>query len=336
MQKINARLSAHLLARRPGDRIAWGGSQIALPLFLLYAVWRSLYLCRRQASGVILLGDGLLAPLGLFLRGACRRPVVALIQGRDITFDFPPYQWIVPRALARLDRVVCLSGALRQECLKRGVPADRCLVIPPGLDVSDDLPPAAGRGSGPPVLLSAARLVPKKGIHWFVEQVMPVLHAARPDIRYRIAGDGLLRSRILASITRHRLQDVVEMLGELPTDSPALQAAFAQADLLVMPNLPTPGDMEGFGLVALEAAAARLPVIAAGVEGVREAVVAGETGWLVPPGDVNAFVTIILERLADRPALRRFGEQARQTALTRFSWQQIAEQYDQLLQSLTT
>lgn len=344
MQKVNARLSAHLLARRPsvgeglepGDRIAWGGSQIALPLFLLYALVKALYLCHQKATGVIFLGDGLLAPLGLFLRSVCRRPVIALIHGRDITFAFPPYQWIIPRALARLDRVVCMSEALRQECLRRGIPADRCRVIPPGLDVNDDLPPAADRGAGPPVLLSAARLVPKKGIHWFVEQVMPALHAARPDIRYRIAGDGPLRPQIAASITHHHLQGVVELLGELPMDSPALRSAFAQADLFLMPNVPTPGDMEGFGLVALEAAAAGLPVIAAGVEGVREAVIEGETGWLLPPGDVNAFVTTILERLADRPALRRFGEQARQTALARFSWQQITEQYDQLLQSLTT
>jgi glycosyltransferase involved in cell wall biosynthesis len=96
------------------------------------------------------------------------------------------------------------------------------------------------------------------------------------------------------------------------------------SDLFVQPNIEVPGDMEGFGLVTIEAALRGLPVVAADLEGIKDAVVDGETGWLLPTGDAAAWAATVTSELADLPALTRRGEAFRSRARELYSDESMA------------
>lgn len=342
MQRINYELIRHTRQLAPARVIAWGGSQAALPLFLPAAFLGALALLADRRVQCIHLGDGLLAPLGLLLRQASGRPVTISVMGRDISFADPLYQAVVPRCLARLDRVVCLSGYLAEQCRQRGVPAERCTVIPTGVQP----PPHPGRPAalvearlgrslaGRRLLLTVARLVEKKGVHWFIAEVLPGLVEADPSLLYVVAGDGPWRERITAAIHERGVGDHAILLGDVPMGDPLLGALYHTADLFVMPNVPVAGDVEGFGVVSLEAASAGLPVVATRIDAIPEAITHGENGFLVRPLDPSALREAILWLLEDEEARRAFGERARRFTLERYSWPAIAARHLRLWQEL--
>lgn len=138
-----------------------------------------------------------------------------------------------------------------------------------------------------------------------------------------IAGDGPLRSRLERRVRKRGLNSRVRFWGTVA--DPA--AFYAQIDALVVPSR-----YEGFGYVAAEAALASLPVIASDVSSLREIVLAGETGWLVPPGKPRALAEV-LERVAGDPCeARARGVRARARALERFSPAPLLEALERFLE----
>jgi glycosyltransferase involved in cell wall biosynthesis len=174
-----------------------------------------------------------------------------------------------------------------------------------------------------PYLLFVGRLVPRKGAAWFVERVLPLLPA---EVRLKLAGvawDGaelaaiqrLPRARWLGPVSKERLADL-----------------YAGSVATVMPNMPTEDgdDVEGFGLVALEAAAHGSVPIAARLQGLEDAVRHGENGFLVQPGQPGAWRRAIMEVLQwsaeDR---RRFTCRARRTLERHYTWDRVAERTEE-------
>jgi glycosyltransferase involved in cell wall biosynthesis len=160
------------------------------------------------------------------------------------------------------------------------------------------VPGALERRKGHAVLILAARAL------------VPLVRG----LRYVFCGEGAER----AALERDTLGlwDAVRIAGFQPDMAPA----FAAADVVAMPSL-----QEGLGVAALEAMAAARPVIASRVGGLAEAVVDGETGLLVPPGDAVALGTAIA-RLAKDAALRReLGAAGRARVLARYTSAQMAE-----------
>ena len=101
------------------------------------------------------------------------------------------------------------------------------------------------------------------------------------------------------------------------------------ADMFIMPNITVPGDMEGFGIVALEAGSCGLPVIAADIEGIRDAVIDGKTGFLIEEEDAEGF----LERIR---GMSLQGADVRRTVASRFNWQTLSMEYFRFLFSLNS
>ncbi len=155
---------------------------------------------------------------------------------------------------------------------------------------------------------------------------MPRLPA---HVHYWLAGDGPDASAIEAAIERHRLQERVRRLGRVPDD--VLHQLYRAADLFIMPNRPVPGDMEGFGVVMLEAALCGAPVLAARLEGIQDVVAEGENGHLIESGDADGFVRWILHYDRDRTALRTLSERAAAYVRAHFSWEVVADRYVQTL-----
>jgi glycosyltransferase involved in cell wall biosynthesis len=110
-------------------------------------------------------------------------------------------------------------------------------------------------------------------------------------------------------------------------DSATVWAAYRACDVFVMPNIQVPGDVEGFGVVALEACLAERCVMAADLEGIRDAIQDGENGLLVPPGDAGAQSTMILRLLKDNGMRDSLGRRARDVVVDKFDWSRIADEY---------
>jgi phosphatidylinositol alpha-1,6-mannosyltransferase len=157
-----------------------------------------------------------------------------------------------------------------------------------------------------PLLLSVGRLTQRKGLAEFVAKTLPLIVSHYQDALLLIIGDeasdalhtrtGSERERILAAARDVAVERNVHFLGRC--DEATLGAAYQAADLHIFPVLELPGDVEGFGMVALESAAHGLPTIAFAVGGVSDAVQDGQTGTLVEPGDYGSLGEAMIRQLA--------------------------------------
>jgi len=171
--------------------------------------------------------------------------------------------------------------------------------------------------------------VKRKGTAWFVDAVMPQLPN---DVHYWIAGDGPQSSAIREAIARHDLSPRVRHLGRVSHDT--LARLYRGADLFVMPNVPVENDMEGFGIVLLEAGQCGTPAIASRLGGIRDVITEGANGHLVAPEDPGAFVEAI-EEYRDAPAsLDEAAQRARRHTETTFGWSAVGDTYLSALRTL--
>jgi len=341
METFSYHLSRELARRVPVRLVAWPRSQKTLPRFGITIVGEFARLARAKAPiSLVYFGDALsafAAPLAAHFFPEV--PRVATAHGLDVTYPPVFYQWSIRQVLGKLDRVICDSAAGAAECRERGVPIASCPIIPLGVDVRSALPRTpqvqldARRaladviGLCPldgPLLLTVGRLVRRKGVAWFIDEVLPDVLKRHPTATYLIAGDGPERERILVLARERGVGERCRLLGRV---SPSTRDLLYQAaDLFVMPNVPVPGDVEGFGLVALEANVAGLWVVAAAVDGVVEAVT-GESGLLLPPRQADQWREQISSLLADRAHCLARGTVAQEQAIARHGWATVAERY---------
>lgn len=346
MQRFNVKLSTHLSKITPVKMIKWGGSQCMLPFFLVYAFFTSLVICLLFPISCIYVSDGLLSPLGFILKILTRKPVIVNIHGRDIAFKLRMYQLIVPYSLQRLDHVICVSNALKSECLKRMVPSKKISVIPNGVDV-EDFPPIDSFQKEKlekkipqsiqetPILLTVGRLIPKKGILSFIENIFPIILKDMPEVIYLVIGEGPQKEEILRAIKGQRLEKHVFLLGALPMDDGLLTTAYTISDLFVMPNVPVPDDMEGFGIVGIEASANCLPVVAFNVDGVGQGIKENINGKLIPYPEYGQFASTVCELLKNEKDRMELGEKAKSYIKKEFSWSLIARKYCTIFETLS-
>lgn len=310
-----------------------------LPLFLPCATLKALLLLPRHDA--VLLGDGVLGITGFILKLFTRKPVVCITHGLDLTYASRLYQQLWVRLfLPRMDRLIAVGNATLAEGVRRGIPAARFVFIPNGVTAPalprhdsdrDDLAAFIGRRPHGTVLLTLGRLVRRKGVVWFVENVMPNLGG---DVTYIIAGAGPEQARINAAITTRGLEERVFLVGSVTDEEKEL--LFRSGDIFVQPNIPVSGDIEGFGLVVLEAAARGLVVVASELEGLRDAIVDGQNGYLVSPGDSGAYSARIGALLADSKGMRSFADRARDYTVSHNAWPLIAQRYLDVISDTVT
>lgn len=299
-----------------------------LPLAFVYAL---IVQTGRQRVPVHLC-DGLLSPLGVLLKALTKTRVSATVHGLDVTYPNRFYQRVIPHCLARLDQIVCVSRATRSAVCSRGVLESKCAVIPNGIDpnsIYNKVMAANGREilsrqigcslHSRRVLLSLGRLVRRKGVAWFVKNVMPVLDS---NWVYLVAGEGPEAYRVKSAVHKFGLTGRVFLLGRVSDEERSL--LLNTADLFVMPNLEVKGDMEGFGIAAIEAGSCGVPVVASDLEGLRDAVIHGVTGYLVEAENREAF-----QQAVDSVALER--EQVRAAVIEDYGWAKILGSYRRIL-----
>ena len=260
------------------------------------------------------------------LAGAILARVPAIVATLQLFVDFPiDLSVLVQQRLiaTAIDAYIAVSHATAQQLIRKlHWPAQKIQVIHNGITCAPiDLQPDPIERDDRPVVLTVARLDEQKGHRYLFEAAVQL-----PDVQFMLAGDGPLRSALEEQVRTLGLEDRVHFLGHR-TD---IRDLLTHCDVFVLPSL-----YEGLPLSILEAMAAGKPVIATQVGGTAEAVLAGETGLLVPPADSTALAAAIHSMLADRAFARRLGTAGRLRVEREFSsdvlLQQVAALYTKLL-----
>ena len=303
----------------------------ASPLsFLTSALLKGWRAARKNSFDIVLGGSGLVSPVTYLLARKAKAHSVIYVHGLDLVVDNWIYQHLFVPFLRRHDRVIANSQNTRKIAVDKGCPAGRVEIVFPGstippeslLHQTDSVREKLGL-AGSKVVLSVGRMVRRKGLAEFLENAWPAIIAAQPSTTLLIVGDtpddALLKDaegaqRVLDAIERCG-QDTVRFLGAVDDDT--LWKCYAAADTLVFPLIRVQGDVEGFGMVAIEAAASGTPTVAFPVGGVVDAVVDGMNGLLVPEGDYQAFAEAVLSICGGGPPS---AADCRNHAL-QFSWE---------------
>ena len=221
-----------------------------------------------------------------------------------------------------------------------GIAADRLEIVYPGVDTQRFRPEVDATEirqrvapNGETVLLSVGRLQTRKGHDLMIQAVRQLTREPHRSLRYVIVGDGLERSRLEALVDQCGVRQYVTFAGEVA--SGLLPHYYAACDIFVLPNRVEQNDVEGFGIVFLEAAASGKPTVGGRSGGVPEAMADGVTGLLVGGTDVEELAATIA-RLMDSESLRRtLGEAGRIRAVREFSWESAARRVSASHERLT-
>lgn len=314
---------------------------LPLPRFLITAARMARDEARAFKPEVVLAGSGLTAPIAVWAARACGARTAVYVHGLDITAPHPLYRALWLPALRRIDRVIANSTPTAQLAGEAGIAAARIAVVPPGVALPS--PDATARQRfrqrwnlppGAPVLLSVGRLTARKGLREFVADVLPIIARARPDVVLVIVGEAPANAlhaevqspeSIRETARAAGVDSNVRWLGSLTEKD--LHDAYFGADVHVFPVRALPNDPEGFGMVALEAAAHGLATVAYATGGVVDAVADGVSGRLVKPGQPHAFaeavLTLLHHPLPSDPILA-FAQQ--------FAWSAFGQQLCSLLE----
>jgi phosphatidylinositol alpha-1,6-mannosyltransferase len=289
------------------------------PLWRFLASGLSLTLRRSRGlrPDLVLAGSGLTAPLAWLGAKLCGARCMAYLHGLDVEARHPVYRLLWHPFLRRCDHLLVNSRFTHSLATGIGIPAENISLVHPGVALPGHTESDADalrrsfrkrHALGEyPVMLYVGRITARKGLLPFVQQIMPRVLDKIPEARLLIVGDEpsqalVHRDGLKSSILRHaeeaRMSHHLVWLGWLGrANEQELEAAYFASDLLVFPVQPIAGDHEGFGMVAIEAAAHGLPTVAFDAGGVGDAVSDPVSGRLVPAGDNTAFADAVLSLL---------------------------------------
>ena len=238
-------------------------------------------------------------------------------------------RWMVRRVLASADRLI--ANSRNTASLLEGqwqIPSDRITVLHPGVDTQRFHPvehsDVARQKLGwrhRTVILTVGRLQRRKGQDMMI-QALPIIRDAIPNVLYAIVGDGEERESLEELAKSLDVQDRVQFLGGV--DDATMISAYQQCDLFALPNRTVGRDIEGFGMVLLEAQACGRPVLAGNSGGTAETMKIGKTGVIVPCETSGPLAEAVAKLLLDPHTLDEMGAAGREWVTTNFDWDSLA------------
>ncbi|MEV8102725.1 glycosyltransferase family 4 protein [Streptomyces sp. NPDC088135] len=286
---------------------------------------------------------GAAAPLGLMapaLRRAGARRLVATTHGHEAGWaQLPAARQLLRRIGEGTDTITYLGEYTRSRIAPAltDAAAARMVRLPPGVDEKTFHPDSggsrvrAGLGlSDRPVVVCVSRLVPRKGQDTLI-LAMPAILAQVPDAVLLIVGGGPYAEELKRLAAQTGVAESVRFTGPVPWEE--LPAHYGAGDVFAMPCRTRRGglDVEGLGIVFLEASATGLPVVAGDSGGAPDAVLDGETGWVVRGDSVEESADRIVTLLRDPELRRRMGERGRAWVEEKWRWDLLAERLRALL-----
>jgi phosphatidylinositol alpha-1,6-mannosyltransferase len=353
MERLNARMfealrgqdeTCALLGPSGSTRFAPADTRVSelpakpLPATILASVVRGIAMAREIRPDLVLAGSGLAAPAAVMAARACGARSAVYLHGLDIIAPSRLYRALWLPCIRRCHGVIVNSANTRRLAIEAGVDAERIAIVHPGTDLPAVDPGARARfrerhgiNATAPILLSVGRMTARKGLAEFVANALPAIVAKCPQTRLLVVGDnapdalhrgaGAGFERVRAAAAEAGVIEAVHWLG--PCSEAELADAYQGADVHVFPVLDVPGDVEGFGMVAIEAAAHGLPTVAFDVGGVADAVVDGSNGRLIRADDYDAFAQATIDLLANKAV----DAEKRARAFAReFSWERFGNE----------
>jgi len=336
-----------------------GNENFMLWIFKLRSRIKKIILKNAEVD-TIHLNDGLMATIFLLLVG---KPlgvkIFVTFHGLDVTFPFWIYQKVILNKLKKYDGFICISRATKQACLDRGFEQYKLSVIANGVSIdqkneSNDEEESnfdnilKKNGISPKdqkLLVCIGRPVKRKGFVWFAKEVLPHLPH---DYRLVHVGNSSYKKSYLKHFMPEGWSTLVDLLLGTPSDAIGLRILSEDKALdnplillgqvsnglknyliknshaVIIPNIRVKGDMEGFGLVALEAAILGARVLAADLEGLQDAIVNGKNGLLLKSEDANIWKNAITV-LENQTACD--AEQIISFTKSNYSWKQMVINY---------
>ncbi|NJK28859.1 MAG: glycosyltransferase family 4 protein [Acaryochloris sp. RU_4_1] len=344
MQTVSSQLLSHLSQRSDLSvyplllESPWQGTERRTLRFLL-RLYRTLpALIQREQADVLLFASMVTASLAVLLEPRVSIPMVTINHGQDVTISGLLYQQWVPKIFHHLQGVISVSSATQAASIERGLDPAKSFVLPNGINIQPrPYHPERSRQfiqaefnlnlEGKYLLLSVGRQVQRKGHAWFIAEVLPKI---QHPVIYLLIGQGKEFKRLHGLRAQAQHPEQIVLAGK--TSRALLQQAYDAADLFIMPNIPVRGDMEGFGVVILEANEARTPVIASDLEGIKDVVQNGINGYKVPPLNPSLFAKTIDEVLGNKFSF--LCESAYEWVTQHCGWPSVCEQYVQVLQKV--
>ncbi|MFD5774777.1 glycosyltransferase family 4 protein [Streptomyces fungicidicus] len=286
---------------------------------------------------------GAAAPLGLMapaLRRAGAERIVATTHGHEAGWaQLPAARQLLRRIGESTDTITYLGEYTRSRIASALTPeaAARMVQLPPGVDEKTFHPGSGGEEvrarlglTDRPVVVCVSRLVPRKGQDTLI-RAMPAILAAEPDAVLLIVGGGPYEKDLRRLAAATGVAASVRFTGSVPWSE--LPAHYGAGDVFAMPCRTRRGglDVEGLGIVYLEASATGLPVVAGDSGGAPDAVLDGETGWVVPGGSPADTADRVTALLADGELRRRMGQRGREWVEDKWRWDLLAEHLKALL-----
>lgn len=326
VERVRARDSKQVMPGRDDRRLV-------LPM-----IRRGIAVGLRSRPDVLVIGHaGILLFVGWIVAVVLRRPYVVWVMGTEMLRAQRSRRRILHNAiLSRAARVIGISEYSCRLALDAGIRPHRVAKILPPVDHCRFRPGAQATARARlglpdrPTLLSVSRIRYYKG-HDVVIRALPSVSVHFPDILYLIAGSGPDTPRLEELTSRLGVQAQVRFLGTVPDDE--LPDLYRSADIFVLPSRESEehGDVEGFGIVYVEAGACGIPVVGGQSGGIGDAVVDGVTGLLVDPESPAEVGRAITRLLRDASERARLGNAARQRVERELTLPAAARSFENVL-----
>ncbi|RUL62278.1 glycosyltransferase family 1 protein [Dyella dinghuensis] len=282
--------------------------------FIFSAAMMTLREAREFLPDVVLAGSGLTAPIALIAGRVTKARTAVYVHGLDLTTRHVIYRMAWIPAIRRMHRVIANSRASATLATDIRVKPDEIAIVHPGVEIPDIIVDVQsirlfrqqlGLATNT-ILLSVGRLSERKGLREFVRESLPRIVEQKPDTVLLVVGDeprdalnakAQTRASIQEEAVKAGVGEHVKFLGVV-TDRDQLLTIYRASVVHVFPVRQLPGDPEGFGMVAVEAAASGIPTVAFATGGIVDAVADGVSGRLVKPGDYSSFSEAVIETIA--------------------------------------
>ena len=317
-----------------------------LPLFLVCAFFQTFWLCLIQRPDILFAGSGLTAPVVVFWAKLFRKKSIVYIHGLDIENSSIVYRIIWIPFIRKANHIVVNSTPTQQLCARHHIPLTKISIIHPGVD----LPPLPQEIEhiqllkdkfnlhDKKILISVGRLTERKGLHEFIQYALPQIIQDVPNILLLIVGDTAshalnknmqTHAQLIEIAKAHNIEQHLTFSGKV-TDI-ELSSFFYLSDIHVFPVKYIPEDPEGFGMVAIEAAAHGKPTVAFAVGGVIDAVQNEKTGYLIEGQDYQKMIHTLVRILENKSLI---SDKTCMKYAELFAWYNLKNKFEKIIANL--
>jgi phosphatidylinositol alpha-1,6-mannosyltransferase len=318
-----------------------------LPFFLILAFIKTLWVCLIKRPDILFAGSGLTAPIVVFWAKIFRKKSIIYIHGLDIGTNNKFYNILWIPFIRKATRVIANSSPTYELCLKKAISSKKIVIIHPGTDyptkpvnlVKINQLKKQYQLHNKKILISVGRLTERKGLNEFINLSLPTIIKEIPQTILVIIGDTPTQSLnkniqskelILASAQKHNIQNHILFIGNI-SDDELLSSWYFLADIHVFPVKYISDDPEGFGMVAIEAAAHGTPTIAFTTGGVIDAVRHEKTGYLVKNQDYQNMADNIMRVLEDKNLV---SAQICSQHAEKFAWYNLKRKFEKVIANI--